>query len=279
MADDGESLQPQSRGIRAIQSDIRLADFSIRLDRDGSADYEGEPPSLELRTDMWPYWLREAIDAATLAVESSDAIPPLYAEFEAGNVTEDELDALAESELIATMRAIGASAFAIDAFYAAVKARSPQHPDEPVWKKKGTARHKQVTETLFYHLKIKNQTTRKEIRHRVSKIYEFRDRAVHPSSDFKPAIHRPDLNVGLDQAFTIFRRENAVMATGMTVNILDYCVSFLQNGGPDLIAKKDGARIKMDKLLDRYEAPGVFPPVIRREPPTSESEAEKQTSP
>ena len=73
---------------------------------------------------------------------------------------------------------------------------------------------------------------------------------MHPSADFKPAIHRPDLNVALDQVFSIFRRENAVMATGMTVNMLDYFVSFLQNGGTDLVAKKEGARMKMDALLE-----------------------------
>ena len=78
----------------------------------------------------------------------------------------------------------------------------------------------------------------------------------------------PDLNVALDQVFSIFRRENAVMATGMTVNLLDYFVSFLQDGGTDLVAKKEGARMKMDALLERYEAAGIFPTVIRREPPT-----------
>jgi len=224
---------------------------------------------------MWPYWLREAIDAAMEAAAAGDEIPALYARFEAGDATEDELDALAERELIATMRAIGACAFALDAFYAAVKARSPQHPDEAAWKANGTARHKQVTETLFHHLKIRNETTKTEIRRRVSKIYGFRDKAVHPSADFKPAIHRPDLNVALDQVFTIFRRENAVMATGMTVNILDYCVSFLQNGSADLVAKKEGARKKMDALLDRYEGAGIFVPVVRREPPST-AEPESQ---
>lgn len=259
-----------SRGVRVIGSDLRVSGFSVELAPDGTVARDGGQATVELRTDMWPYWLSEAIDAAKAAAEAAAQIPELYAKFEAGDAAEEELDALAERELIATMRAIGASAFAIDAFYAAVKARSPQHPDEAAWKGKRTARHKQVTETIFYHLKISNQKSKTEIRQRASKIYEFRDKAVHSPADFKPAIHRPDLNVALDEAFSIFRRENAVMATAMAISMLDYFVSFLQNGGDDLAAKKDGARKKMNALLDRYEAAAIFPVVARREPPSIE---------
>jgi hypothetical protein len=273
---DGVPAEPErvSRGVRTIGSDLRVSGISLELDPNGVPSRVGGQVTVELRTDMWPYWLREAIDAAIAAAAAGDEIPALDARVEAGNATAEELDTLVESELIATMRAIGACAFAIDAFYAAVKARSPQHPDEAAWKANGTARHKQVTETIFYHLKIRNQATKTEIRQRVSKIYEFRDKAVHSSSDFKPPIYRPDLNVALDQAFSMFRRENAVMATGMTVNVIDYFVSFLQNGGDDLVEKKPGARKKMDALLDQYEAAGIFVPVVRREPPeTAEPES------
>ena len=274
---DGVPAEPErvSRGVRAIGSDLRVSGISLELDPNGVPSRVGGQVTVELRTDMWPYWLREAIDAAIAAAAAADEIPALDARVEAGNATPEELDTLVESELIATMRAIGACAFAIDAFYAAVKARSLQHADEAAWKANGTARHKQVTETIFYHLKIRNQATKTEIRQRVSKIYEFRDKAVHSSSDFKPPIHRPDLNVALDQAFSMFRRENAVMATGMTVNVIDYFVSFLQNGGDDLVEKKPGARKKMDALLDQYDAAGIFVPVVRREPPeTAEPESQ-----
>lgn len=257
----------ESRGVRAIASDLRVSGLSFSLTPDGDPDRNGGHATVELRTDMWPYWLREAIDAAIAAAKAADEIPALYQRFEAGEATEEELDALAERELIATMRAIGACAFSLDAFYAAVKARAGSHPHEATWKENRTARPKQVTETIFYHLKITNEATKTEIRRRVSEIYDLRDKAVHPASDFKPAIHRPDLNVGLDHVFTIFRRENAINGTGLTVNTLDYFVSFLQNGVDDPKVKKEGAREKMNALLDRYDAAGVFVPVVRREPP------------
>lgn len=257
-----------SRGVRGIGADVRISGISFSIPQSPDGEPSFGQATVELRTDMWPYWLREAIDAAIASAEAADQIPALDAKVEAGHATPEELDNLIESELIAAMRAIGACAFALDAFYAAVKARSPQHPNEAAWKINGTARHKQVTETIFYHLKIKARNTKSEIRQRVSQTYAFRDKAVHPSSDFKPPFYRSDLNVAVDQAFTIFRRENAILATGMTVNVIDYFVPYLQNGGDDLVAKKDGARKKMDALLDRYEAAAdIFIPVARTEPP------------
>jgi hypothetical protein len=171
---------------------------------------------------MWPFWLREAIEAAIVANETGDEIPPRYEQFKQGQATDEDLDELVIREMIATMRAIGGAAFAIDALYAAVKARSPEHPHQATWREKGAARHKQVTETFFYHLKIKNQTTKKAIRHWVSQIYKFRDWAVHSPSEFAPAQYRADLEVGLDQCFNRFRRENAIMATAMAVCLFDY---------------------------------------------------------
>jgi hypothetical protein len=270
VSDNGDTApEAASRGVRFIACDIRIGGISIPLAPDGTPSGDAPQATMELRTDMWPFWLREAIDAAIAATEIADQIPPSYEQFKKGNATDEDLDELIIRELIATMRAIGAAAFAIDAFYAAVKTRSPEHPDQATWQKKGTARHKQVTETLFYHLKIKNQTTKKAIRHWVSQIYKFRDWAVHAPSEFAPAQYRPDLEVGLDQCFSRFRRENAITATAMAVSLFDYLVSFLQNGRAELAEQKQGARRKMDALLDQYEAAEFFPTVTRRAPPAA----------
>lgn len=218
---------------------------------------------------MWPFWLREAIEAAIVANETANQIPPLYEQFKAGKATDEDLDELVIRELIATMRAIGGAAFAIDALYAAVKARSSEHPDQAVWRENGTARHKQVTETFFFHLKVRNQEAKKAIRHWVSQIYRFRDLAVHSPSEFAPALYRSDLEVGLDRCFSRFRRDNAITTTAMAVSMFDYFVSFLQDGSAELAKQKEGARRKMDALLDQYEMAGVFPVLTRREPPSA----------
>jgi hypothetical protein len=80
-------------------------------------------------------------------------------------------------------------------------------------------------------------------------------------------MYRPDLNVALDQSFSVFRRENAVTATAMVMSMFDYFVSFMDKGSNELAEQKPGARRNMDALLDRYEAAAIFPTVERREPP------------
>jgi hypothetical protein len=256
-----------SRGVRITDGgELRLGGFSISFAPDGTPTQDGGEATVEVRTDMWPFWLEEAIDAAIAAAEIADKIPPLYEQFEAGNATDEDFNPLLSRELRATMRTISACAFAIDAFYASVKARSPRHPDQDAWNRNKTARHTQVTETLFYHLQINKESVKKKIRSWVSQIYKFRDSAVHPGSEFREPIHRSDLNVSVDWYFGVFRRENAVSATAMAIAMFDYFVSFMDKG-KELAEQKPGARRKLDAILDRYEAASIFPAVQRSEPP------------
>jgi hypothetical protein len=253
----------QSRGIRAIGCDFRISNISIPIALDGTPTVG--TATAEMRTDMWRFWLEEAIDAAVEAAHFADQIPPLYEKYESGEATDEELDRLAVRELIASMRAITASAFAIDAFYASVKARSPKHPHQDMWHEKGTARHKQVADTLRVQLRITNRQAVKEVKRRISQVFRFRDWAVHPGSKFREPVYRQDLNAALDWHFTVFRRENAVSATGMTVQLLDSLVAVLHRGSKELAEQKQGARQAMDVILDRYEAIDVLPPFQREE--------------
>jgi hypothetical protein len=45
---------------------------------------DGGVVTVELRTNMWRFWLTAAIDAAVTAAGYADRIPPLYEQFEAG---------------------------------------------------------------------------------------------------------------------------------------------------------------------------------------------------
>jgi hypothetical protein len=257
-----------SRGVRLNGSDVRVSDISFPLGADGVPMVEHGHLTLALRTDMWRFWLEDAIDAAVAAAAAADQIRPIYEQFEAGNATDEDLDRLAIRELIASMRAITASAFAIDAFYGSVKARSPKHPHQDMWHEKGTARHKQVADTFRVHLRINKPATVKEIKHRVSQVFRFRDLAVHPGSKFREPIYRPDFNVALDWHFTVFRRENAINATALTIAMLDSLVSFMDRGSKELAEQKQGARRAMDAILDRYEAIDSLPAFQRAESPT-----------
>jgi hypothetical protein len=239
-------------------ADLQIPGIRIEMREDGSLHLPPVVP--KLRTDMWPHRLAEAVEAADLARTASAEIPPVVA---AGD--DLRLDLLLVRELRASMRAITAAAFALDAFYASVKARSPQHPDEQKWVENGTTRPAQISETLRYHLKIKNIGA-KEMRRRIRELFKFRGWAVHPGSKLREPILRPDVDAGLDWHFAVFRAENAVNAVGSTVSLLDQLVKTLERGSEDLQKFKDAARRAMDGVLDEFEA-AALPAFTRCEPP------------
>ncbi|WP_131590615.1 hypothetical protein [Mycolicibacterium setense] len=262
-------LTRQSRGVWAVGCDLRVSGLSFALGLNGEPDPNAGHATVELRTDMWRFWLEDAINAAQAAVSVADQIPPTLEQYEAGNATTEDLEQLVTRELIAAMRAMTACAFAIDAFYASVKARSPKHPQQDIWNAKGTARHKQVAETFRFHLKIKDREAVKEIKSRVSQLFRFRNWAVHPGAQFRPPIYRPDLNAALDWHFTVFCRENAVKATAMTVQMMDSFVTVLDRGSAELAEQKQGARRVMDAILDRYESANCLSELQRVESPAT----------
>ena len=133
------------------------------------------------------HWLFEAVGAAQSARDSAAEVARLAALLDRD---EESLDLALGNELRGTMRAITASAFAVDAFYASVKSRSPAHPNQDAWRANRTPRYAQVFETLRYHLKLKAPGA-SEIRDRVKELFRFRDWAVHPGSRFREPAFRP----------------------------------------------------------------------------------------
>ncbi len=99
-----------------------------------------------LRTDMWPYWLTESVDAAVTARRAAQEV-----EAAASDGDDARIAQALEAELRSSMRAVSSAAFAVDAFYATVEARS-HHPHRDTWREKRTPRHAQVFETIRYNL-------------------------------------------------------------------------------------------------------------------------------
>ena len=179
----------QSRGIMVVGGDLRISEFTISIGEDGKPS--AGAPRVELRTDMWPFWLEEAIEEAVIASEVANQIPAVVEQLEdaleAGGATESiygDLTQLVSRELRASMRAITSCAFAIDALYATVNARSPTHPHQAAWTKNRTARNVQVADTFRYHLQIGDATSVKEIPIPCISDLQYRDWAVHPGARF-----------------------------------------------------------------------------------------------
>jgi hypothetical protein len=164
--------------------------------------------------DTWQYWLRIATDQVDPALKAHARL------LEAHALTDDAAKGTAlEDEFSTSMIALSAVAFALDAFYSAVKARAPIDPAlEAAWEKNHTARPKRIVETLRRRFKIKDQSVRK-LSTTMGQVFQFRNWAVHPPAKFEQALHHPDLNVGVEWRFIVFRADNCVNATRFALGV------------------------------------------------------------
>lgn len=264
---------PKWRGLRTIGADLQVSNISFRFGDDGK--FDADPVKFKIRTDMWPFWVEDAIEAADTAWQMAQRIPPVFAQLdfaeERKKQLEAEIDRLMILELRATMRAITASAFAIDAFYAMVKARCGPHPHEAIWRANGTSRKKRITETLRYHLRIKSASGTKALKSGVAQVFKFRDWAVHMASQFRDPAPREDILASVDWHFYVFRHQNAVNAVQFTVMILDHLVSNLDRGGEELAKCKPLAQRRMDAICRAYEDVEAFPELQRADQQSGET--------
>lgn len=249
-------------GVRVINADFRLPAGAIKIAINEQGRHEVLVDAIvpELRTDLWPYWLMEAVEAAVLAQDHGAAVASICAE----DSEDPRITDLLILELRVSMRAVTAAAFAVDSFYAAVKVRSPEHPDHRRWRERRTSRESQVFETLRYHLKL-NDPGASEIRSRIHQLFEFRGWAVHAASEYRAPVHRSDIDAGVDWHFMAFRAENAVAAVGMAVQMLDVLVAILDRGSEELRRMQPGARRSMNQVIAVYDSAGegVLPPFGR----------------
>jgi hypothetical protein len=242
-----------------------------------------DPVSPELRVEMWSHWLREAVDGAVAALDARDAIaaevkalagptPPPH---------EQGLQDLLDAELRASMRTITASAFAVDAFYASVQARSPDHPDRERWRTprangRRTPRHAIVFETLRYHLKIR-PVAAPEYRRRISDLFRFRGWAVHSDAKFRAAVERPELDRGVDWHYAAFRADNAITVVGGTLQMLSALTDVFGRGSKEMHDWQPHAREALDAVIARYEAEERLPRLRWKEGDTMASTSGEKT--
>jgi hypothetical protein len=244
---------------RGAQLRIPAGRLTIRVTDDGR--FEGDPLIPQLRMDMWPQWLHEALDAT---VAARDAHAQVTAEA-ASPTDEVRLGDLLDLELRASMRAITSAAFAVDAFYASVRARSSEHPDRARWLASGrrrAPRHVQVFATLHHALKIRRPGAG-EVRRRIKELFKYRGWAVHADSAFRDPVLREDIDRGIDWHYAAFRAENAVSILGMTVQTLDVLVGLFERGTEELREWAPFARERLDEILDLYDAQEGLTPFTR----------------
>ena len=245
---------------RGSQLRIPPGGITIRVTDDGRV--EADPVTPQTRMDMWPQWLHEALDATVAAREVHDRLAAEVAAPTSDNLLGDLLDL----ELRASMRSMTSAAFAVDAFYASVQARSPEHPHRAKWREPGrrTPRHVRVFETLRYHLKV-NRPAAGEVRHRLKQLFRYRDWAVHADAAWGDPVLRGDVDRGVDWHYVAFRAENATTSLNMTLDMLDLLIGrFDRAASQELRDWAPYARERLDGILDLYDAVAGLPPITRK---------------
>lgn len=170
--------------------------------------------TLHVGFDVCPTWvelaLRHLADANGKSIERTAAWSGSNEEIKASTL---------EREFEASMQAIMAAAISIDAFYSLIQphVKLPTSIVEQ-WRTKRTARYSQVTEVIRRAFGLKPKGTA-ALRQNLKEIFRLRDLAVHPSGKIEAPIMHPEIEVGVEWRFAVFRAHNAKLvvnaATGM----------------------------------------------------------------
>jgi hypothetical protein len=126
------------------------------------------------------------------------------------------------SELAPSMQTIVSCGIALDALYDMLRPYAKvSQEDIDTWKSKGTSRGAQISEILRRVYKIKGETF-KAFKKNITEIIKFRDMAVHPASELKNAITRPDIAAAVDWKFVAYRFQNASTCFDSTMKMFCY---------------------------------------------------------
>lgn len=196
-----------SRGVS-----LRLSNLSISIGPDGQA--HGPPATFELTYDLWPLWLRIAIEHELMAKEARGRLETLT-----GKHDQRHAEALQE-ETTAGMVAIAASMFAIDAFHGAVKARI----DVPPPTGPRSRRYAQIAETLKRGFTMKQESSNR-LRDVLRDAFRIRDMSVHPTGDYQSPLLHPIMQVGVAVPHVAFGVENAEAAVSLALSLIEQCTA------------------------------------------------------
>jgi len=209
VADNKESTEsqdtPEFKGVFVSEGmRFTLSNLGFQIQGD---EVIPNPVTVILSVDQSPIWLEIALTHFAECKKARDLIL-------AGNIDDKSNSSLKHmaDEYRAGMQAISAAAIATDAFYANLKdyVEIPS-ATQAAWKKKGTARNKQVFETIKLACG-KAKLDHKILAQMLSDLYKFRDWAVHPSAEAKEAHYHPIFKVSTHWRCVAFRYENALAA-------------------------------------------------------------------
>jgi hypothetical protein len=209
---------------------------------------EAPPPvRIELLLDMWDRWLEISAKQTSKAEAAHSQLLSSLSSPDNGR------GAALEDEFSAALLAIASSAFAIDAFYSAVKERIPPHPHAAAWAKNRTAREKRIVEVFKYAFALKPDHP-KQIASFLKGLFTLRDQAVHPPSKYLPPSYHRDLDAGVEWRFVQFSAEHARAAFTSTGTLLGRLLEIPKPGLEELTQWVPSALGLLDKALEDSSA-------------------------
>lgn len=220
-----------------VRGGFRLRDFSLDLTT-GEASFVPE-----VRGETWPHWLAIARDVEDQASSARE---------EAVEATDDSVfgEAL-EREFRASIQAVGASAFAIDAFYGATLVHAPAAKVAS-----RAARYAKIFETLKQAYKLGRGQQQSYIRATLQQVFQFRDHAVHPPASWAKPVAHPVFGLGMEQLFVIFRAENAYAARKFAHQLIWRCLTQPKSRHRDLVTWCEATA----KLIEQPDVGPRLPP-------------------
>ena len=222
MAAEGKR-RDRGGGIHIVRrSDFRVRDFRLSFDAT-TGDGAESSVTPELRTDIFDDWLGTAERAVVDAEAARDdaVAAPL-----------DEGEAFTSAvlrEFQASIIAVAASAFAIDAFFGSVVEHAPAA------RVSAGSRAATIYET-FKRAFAFSHAQAKAAREPLRSLFQFRKDAVHPPAEWTSPVLHPAFNLGMEPRFVRFRAENAINAQRFAWRLIAVCVRKPKETFQELVA-------------------------------------------
>ena len=175
---------------------------SLKVTLDG-----GQPKAtlqLHVRFDVTPTWLGIARRCLAEAYKHRTTRDLVWGDEDPTKKAE-----ALEAEFEAALQCIVASVTSLEALFAIIRPLT-EIPAEVSdrWKEKKPHRYIQVAEVLRYAFSLPQQGVN-GLMANLKQIYQLRNKAVHPSGDIAEAMLHPELGVGVERRFALYRASNA----------------------------------------------------------------------
>jgi hypothetical protein len=238
-------IRPGIFVMRGMAVRIPIGGLSIATDLEGNFT---ATLTLQVGLDVCPIWLTIAEGHLSEAQTSNRQL-------DSASTSADE-EAIAthlESDLRSSLQAVVASAIAVDAFYAAL--RQFVQIDEATlsaWRDRGTARYKQVGETMrrAFQMKPRNAV---QLRNALKQLYYYRDVSVHPDLSYTEASPHPEARRNTAKLLTTFRYPNARELAKVAISLISQGCMSAKSPFPEAAKYFADLRPKIEPILTRWE--------------------------